>query len=99
MIPEWIHPGVKCICIDDAWEHYGDVLFGRFPVARAEYTIIGAHMMGGECYLILAEQDIDPGYYQADSFRPVRSLDADVAMFVGLLKDASASPPRELEPV
>lgn len=99
MIPEWAVPGAKCICIVGAWKVFGEVVIGAYPVVDGEYTVARVHVFAGECWLILAEQDIKPGYYQASAFRPVKTIDDDVALFAGLLKGASASTRRrEPEP-
>lgn len=76
-----MNPGDKIICVDDDWTHVGDVLIDSFPVKGREYTAAGFHEVGDDRYVILAEQDVDPGFYGVDAF---------------VVKDASASRRREM---
>lgn len=78
-----ISPGTRVVCIDDEWTHVGDVLVEKFPVRDRDYIVAGIHRVGEDEYVILADQDIDPGFYGVEAFR---------------VKDASASPRHEMVP-
>lgn len=97
----WAKPGVKCVCVDDAWigielyERMGDVVPSRLPMINEVLTITAvmddlSHCPGvptATIALVFSDLGHDWGF-AANHFRPLTttSQEDDVALFRHLLE-------------